>query len=229
MGFARIALDWMAPPVCAVCGQDGVGAPVCDPCRPELPWNVSACPRCAEPRPREVPAALPCGRCLLRAPPVVATVAPLRYAFPVDAMLRSLKFHHKAWVSTAMAHLLVHAVEAFAADCDAIVPMPLHRIRLGLRGYNQAAEIARPLARSLGLPMRHCLTRRRRTRPQSGLDAAARRKNLSNAFVVRGRRLPRKVMLLDDVITTGTTMNEAAATLLAAGIEDVVAVAAARA
>jgi ComF family protein len=105
----------------------------------------------------------------------------------------------------------------------AVVPVPLHRARLRQRGYDQALELARPLARALGLPLLdHALTRTRATAPQSQLDAAQRRLNLQRAFEVRGNvMLPAHVVLVDDVMTTGATLHAAAVALKRAGAQRV--------
>ena len=158
---------------------------------------------------------------------MAASIAPLRYQFPVDAMLKGLKFHNRVWVGPAMAEVVVPHLEEH--QFDVITPLPLHRWRHGIRGYNQAAEIARPLGRSCQKPVRHLLRRVRRTRPQSGLDASSRRKNLRGAFKARATLMPESVLLVDDVMTTGATLNEAAATLRRAGVDTVIALTIARA
>jgi ComF family protein len=104
-----------------------------------------------------------------------------------------------------------------------ILPVPLHRRRLSQRGYNQALEMAKPLARALGVPCRHdVLHRRRHTDAQTGLDAVERRRNLRAAFALREDAvLPAHVAILDDVFTTGTTLSECARVLKRAGVERV--------
>lgn len=158
-----------------------------------------------------------------------ASVAPLDYAFPIDAMLKALKFENKLWLAPAFAELLVEPLAARAAAADAIVPLPLNRWRHATRGFNQAGVIASALARLTRVPLVHCLRRDRRTRPQSGLDGVARRRNVRGAFSALDRPIPAHVLLVDDVMTTGATMNEAASTLLHAGSRRVTAVAVARA
>ena len=115
--------------------------------------------------------------------------------------------------------------EAFAEQPlpDALVPVPLHRRRLRERGYNQAREIAAPLARQLGVPLREGLLQRvRHTQPQSRLDADARQGNLDDAFAVTASgQLPAHVVLVDDVMTTGATLHAAAWALREAGVRRV--------
>lgn len=221
---------WLLPPRCLVCGAAGAeDRDLCTDCHAELPWNDSACARCALPLPT---AAAACGQCLQAPPSFVSCLAPLRYAAPLDRLLPRFKFHAGLAEGRLLAELILQRVmlDRFGAS-DLLVPMPLHRRRLGQRGYNQALELAQPLARAWGLRLdTRSLHRTRATAAQTDLDAAARRRNVRGAFAalperVRGRR----ILLLDDVITTGATVGEAAATLLAAGAAEVRVIAAARA
>lgn len=173
-----------------------------------------------------------CGLCLRRPPPFVAAFAAYRYADPVDRWLGSLKFRDGLACGRLLAERLAASAPAdLMHDADLLLPVPLHVRRLRERGFNQALELARPLARRHRLPMLPDALRRRRDTPhQLGLDARTRRQNLRGAFVadrpaVQGRR----IVLLDDVITTGTTLREAAAELLRAGAADVRVLAVARA
>jgi ComF family protein len=159
-----------------------------------------------------------CDRCLRTPPPQVATCAATAYRFPLDQLLPRFKFHGDLAAGALLARLLAEAAVA-AARPDAIVPVPLHRSRLRERGYDQALELARPVARSLALPLLpHGLRRIRATAAQSELDAAARRRNLSAAFAAGSDPLPAHVALVDDVMTTGSTLAEAAGTLRRAGV-----------
>lgn len=160
-----------------------------------------------------------CGACLREPPPLDAARAAFIYGFPVDRLLPRLKFHG----DLAAGRLLAMAMAATCADMprpDALLPLPLARARLRRRGYDQALELARPLARSLGIPLLdRALVRRRDTAPQSTLDAAARRRNLRGAFAVpAGAHLPAHVALVDDVMTTGATLHAAARALRRAGV-----------
>ncbi len=224
------------PARCLACGDPGGdGIDLCAACAARLPWNASACLRCAIPLPRPLPGAGPsasgrddaqvCGACLPHAAGAVRT-APLTevhaicvYAAPVDRLLLRFKFHHDLAAGALLAQLMAQALAA-APRPDAVLPVPLHRARLRRRGYDQALELARPLARALGLPLLdHTLIRTRATAPQSQLDAAQRRRNLQQAFEVRANApLPAHVVLVDDVMTTGATLHAAALTLRRAGV-----------
>ena len=211
-----------------LCGLPDEQASLCARCRDVLPRNDCACRRCAAPLDAPSPGA-DCGACQSNPPTYRAARAPLRYAFPVDAALTRLKFRQRLLFAPVFADLLVPVLNRAFPDCDALVPVPLHRRRHVLRGFNQADEICRPLARASGLPTVMNVVRRRATRPQSGLTALERRRNLRNAFVVRGNRPARYPLIIDDVLTTGSTCNELARALLAAGAERVSVLVVARA
>lgn len=228
-GVARW-LSLLLPPRCLHCQAPGLpGLDLCADCWQELPWNDVACPLCALPLPHPAPA---CGVCIKRRPPVTRTLAPLRYEGCVAHLLPRFKFHHQLAAGRLLAASITHAIvdSAIANDMDLLLPMPLHPKRLAQRGYNQVVELARPLASSLSLPLRIDLLQRvRDTAPQTGLDARARRRNLRGAFIASSAVEGRRVLLLDDVITTGTSLREASRALLRAGTTEVRALAIARA
>lgn len=161
------------------------------------------------------------------------TLAPLHYSFPADWLLTELKFNARLWHGPLLAGLIAEvmsAAPAAPAPPDVIIPVPLHRRRLAERGYNQALEIARPLARGLGCRLADGLVLRvRATREQSSLTARARRRNVAGAFRLRGPAAFGHALIVDDVVTTGATTREIAALLRGAGCERVSVAAAARA
>lgn len=209
-------LSGLWPRHCLVCGEACPAEGLCPACRRALPWNHSACQRCALPLP--VPVAS-CGHCLRRPPPLTVVHAAFRYEIPLDRLLPRLKFHDDLAAGRLLGGLMAEAL-AGAERPDALIPLPLHRRRLRSRGFDQTLELAVPLARALRLPlMDDILMRMRETAPQSRLDAAARRRNLRRAFAVReGVVLPTHVALVDDVMTTGATLHAAADALLRAGV-----------
>lgn len=155
--------------------------------------------------------------------------AALLYTFPVDAALKAFKFDGRLYYAPAFAGLMALELAAHLGHVDALLPVPLHRWRHATRGFNQALELARPLARGSGLPLLRIARRVRPTRPQSGLSAAERRRNLRGAFALT-RPLPcRHPLIVDDVLTTGETCSRLARVLLAAGARDVSVLTAARA
>jgi len=170
-----------------------------------------------------------CSDCQLRPPPFEKAFAPLLYIFPVDGALKALKFRRQLFYAPAFGKLFLPLLEEIFADVDALLPVPLHPRRHARRGFNQAAELCRPLRRKSGLPVIGNVRRVRFTKPQSGLDALERRRNMKAAFAVRGSLYFRHPLVVDDVITTGETCRQLAGTLLAAGAERVSVLAVARA
>lgn len=229
------------PARCVACGDPGDdGNDLCAACVATVPWNTSACMRCALPLPLPrrladagatadgLRAAHACGACLARAAgpvrhaPLTEVRAACIYAAPVDRLLLRFKFHHDLAAGALLAQLMAQALTT-APRPDAVLPVPLHPGRLRRRGYDQALELARPLARALDLPLLEGALRRvRATAAQSQLDADQRRRNLRQAFAVPAAQgLPAHVALVDDVMTTGATLHAAALTLRRAGVRRV--------
>ena len=218
-GWLSKAVRTVFPPRCLLCGETGVnGRDLCPACTEALPWNASACLRCALPLP--VPAT--CGACLQKPPSMHETHAVFVYGFPLDRLVPRLKFHNDLAAGRLLSGLMAEALGALPRPA-ALVPVPLHDTRLGRRGYDQALELAAPLARRLRIPLlADALLRTRATAPQSELDAVARQRNLRHAFAIRADApLPDHVVLVDDVMTTGATLEAATRALLRAGVRQV--------
>lgn len=218
-GCLAAPLPWLFGLRCLVCGASGSdGRDLCTACLAALPWQGPACLRCA------LPLRSPgiCGQCLWQPIQLDAAYAVFEYAFPLDRMLPRLKFHQDLAAGRVLVQCMATRCAALPRP-DAIVPIPLHRGRLRQRGYDQALELARPLARALRIPLMGVALRRcKATGSQSRLDAGARQQNLDDAFVVtRGVRLPAHVALVDDVMTTGATLHAAARALRRAGVQRV--------
>ena len=221
-GVVDRLLRVVLPPHCILCGAPGAkGRDLCAGCSGDLALNTPCCPRCA--LPLEVPAPL-CGECLQREPPFAFAWAPFRYGHPLDLLETRFKFSRDLAAGRVLAQLMIERARSDAPELpELLVPVPLHRLRLRERGYNQTLELARPIARVLGVELgAHVLTRNRATPPQTGLDARARRRNLHGAFSVEtSPTLPAHVAVIDDVMTTGATLREAAQTLIRAGVDRV--------
>lgn len=205
------------PAHCLACGGRGeAGRDLCAACHAGLPRLRTACLRCALPLP--MPGSV-CGECLRSAPPLDAVHAAFVYAPPLDRLLPRFKFHGDLAAGRLLAALMCEATPRFPPDA-AIVPVPLHRKRLRQRGYDQALELAKPLASTSGLPLRDDLLHRARaTAAQSRLHAGQRKRNLRNAFEVdASASLPTNIVLIDDVMTTGATLHAAANALRKAGV-----------
>ncbi|MBT8103971.1 MAG: ComF family protein [Gammaproteobacteria bacterium] len=230
-GVLRQLDDAIMPLRCVFCGTRlrQTEGRICGGCNRDLPWIGNACARCAEPVAVELPSAVHCAACQKREPLVEMTVTPLLYEFPVDAGLKALKFGRRLYYAPAFGELLLAQMPRLPRDLDALLPVPLHWRRQAFRGFNQAVELCKPLARRHGLPIIRSVVRRRATPYQSGLTAVLRRKNLRRAFVARNRLLFRHVLIVDDVVTTGETTRQLAATLIESGVRKVSVLAVARA
>jgi ComF family protein len=188
---------------------------LCAACDCDLPRLAAPrCPRCALDSPRgEV-----CGRCLTEPPHYDATSAALAYEFPADTLVHALKFRGELALAGFLGRLLEETLETNAVD--RVVPVPLSAARLRQRGYNHAAEIARHVARGR-LDLALC-ERNRETPPQMELPFAERRRNVRGAFRCTRALAGESIAVVDDVMTTGATLNEIAAVLKAAGAARVV-------
>lgn len=213
------------PDDCVLCGTAAGPGSLCARCVIDLPRIGNACSRCAVP----LPLGAECPDCRRRPPPFVTARAVLSWTFPVDAALKALKFRRQLHYVPAFAGLLAPLLADSFPGVDALVPVPLHPWRHATRGFNQARELCRPLTRHAGLPIIANARRVRRTPPQAGLDAAARRRNLRGAFAISGRLRCRHPLIVDDVMTTGETCRQLAAALLDAGAETVSVLTVARA
>lgn len=196
------------PVSCVFCGcRQGLKTPVCAGCRADLPWALAPD---------------------LSIEPFTSVFAPFEYAFPIDAAIKAMKFRRRLFYAPAFGNLLMQGLD-WPEDVDGLLPVPLHWRRHAIRGFNQAAEIARPVSEATGLPLVANVTRRRQTPYQSGLTAAQRKRNLKSAFAARGTIEFQHVLIVDDVITTGETCRQLAQVLLDAGVEKISALAIAQA
>ncbi|MGY6631428.1 MAG: ComF family protein [Wenzhouxiangella sp.] len=213
---------WLYPPTCLLCGLEaGYHSDCCDHCRRDLPLIEAACQRCGLEVAHSVDE---CGRCQQQPPAFDATWSAFAYRGAIEGLVQRFKFQRDLAAGRVLAEQMARRLSELPIPMpDCLVPVPLHIRRRLWRGFNQAELLCRDLTRCLGGPVwRPLLRRRQATRAQSGLAAEQRRGNVQGAFGVR--RVPpgiRHVALVDDVMTTGATLDECARVLKAAGIERV--------
>jgi ComF family protein len=218
-----IIQDYLFPPTCILCGNKGYNSrDICCICYRQLPRNANCCGCCAEILDVSVADAALCGRCLSRRPAYDKAYAPFVYRDAVSHLITSLKFNARHQNARLLGLLLAEYLNRNAELPDRIVPVPLHRSRYCQRGFNQAIEIARTVAGELQVPLdfQSCV-RRLDTPHQTGLTAKQRRKNMKNAFSLVKPVDARHIALIDDVMTTGTTVHELAALYKKAGVSRV--------
>lgn len=206
---------------CLLCGAGSGDTLLCRSCADDLPrLPHPCCPRCALPSSAGSDGSLPCGHCLARPPHYDRTLAAFNYGFPLDRLVQALKYAHRLAVADHFGSIL--AGLAVHAEADLIAPLPLHDERLRERGFNQALELARPVARATGLPLETEVVQRIRATPaQAGLPWKERIGNVRGAFHCTRDLSGRRVLLVDDVMTTGATLDECARTLKLHGAEKV--------
>lgn len=212
-GWLRRVEFALLPAACVLCGAAAVDRDLCAGCAADLVPNRRCCARCAIP----LESGALCGPCAKRAPPQTSAWVPFVYGAPIDTLLTRLKFGGDLAAGRVLAEVALARRANDAPLPDALVPVPLHASRLRERGYNQSLELARAWSRALCVPLAaDALVRTRATPPQTGLSALERRRNLRGALAVVAP-LPRRVAIVDDVMTTGTTLRESARALRRAG------------
>lgn len=199
---------------------------ICTTCANDLTNNSLACPTCAKP----YTSSKQCADCLIQ-PPIFTnrTWTLFRYHYPVNLLIQQMKFNQKINLANHFGKMFSTLwTKENTALPDCIMPIPLHSSRLIARGYNQSLELAYPLAKHLNIKIDTSSCHRiRATKPQAELPAKKRKQNIHNAFSITKEIDYQYILLIDDVITTGSTVNELARTLRRAGVQriDVLAVA----
>lgn len=211
---------WLLPRACPLCAagiepeQD-----FCEGCEHALPLLSTCCSRCAVPFDNADLAGALCGHCQQHPPPYARVRAPFRYADPIDRLVLAAKYGRRLDWAALLGRRLARHVQTHSVD--ALVPVPLHRARLRRRGYNQSLELARPLAKSLGLPLVLDVKRMRATPPQTSLSREERTRNVRGAFAAGAHVAGRRIAVVDDVMTSGATVTALAQCLLKAGAQHV--------
>lgn len=224
-GWLKNNLDRLAnsfyPSCCVLCAAVGLaGRDLCNCCEALLPFQDSACPQCAAVLTQT---SLLCGNCLKNPPLFDRSYALFRYQEPVSSLIHKLKFNARLVYARLLSDLWLQRYrDQIRMLPECIIPVPLHASRLRKRGFNQALVLAEPIAKALGIPldMQHCV-RIRNTDSQTGLAISERRTNLYKAFALKPGLKAKRVALLDDVMTTGSTVEALAAVLKEGGVEQV--------
>ncbi len=207
------------PGDCVLCGAAGhQRLALCAACLADLPVNRNACVRCAEPLAVATPQAL-CGRCLRRPPIYDSAWSPFLYRQPLEWMIQRFKFDAKLFIGQLLAELAIQRFPSSPAGAQCIIPVPLHRQRYRERGFNQSRVLASVFSRHTGLPVDdHSCRKLRSSPPQIGSTAAERRKHVKQTFHFDNRHAYHHIVILDDVITTGSTVSEMTRIMKLAGV-----------
>ena len=221
--WLNIIQDYLLPPTCILCGNNGFDSQdICTACFNDLQINIHCCYRCAEIF--EAPNCTPqlCGHCISQPPFFDETHAPFTHQGIIKYLIARLKFNHQYKNARLLGMLLANHLKITAEMPEIIIPIPLHKKRYQERGFNQSVEIAKTLSKHLHIPIdtNSCI-RYRNTPHQIDLPAKQRRKNINNAFKIIQPIKAKHVALLDDVMTTGSTVNELAKILKKSGVNRV--------
>jgi ComF family protein len=196
---------------------------ICEVCYHDLPWIGSACTQCAIPLAKHSGDHLKCGLCLKKPPAFDRSLSLFSYEKEAVTLIHQLKFNEKLPVSRLLGGMLADVVQRSGIELpDCILPVPLYKKRLKQRGFNQSTELARPVANAFSIPLDlQSVNRVRDTQSQTGLDKKQRRKNIRAAFEIVEPLHVKHVAIVDDVVTTTSTVNELARILRRAGVRRV--------
>ncbi len=240
MELAKKLLSNLFPSRCLLChktiisqsdNDDHKNIEICPACLSGLPYNEASCRRCAVPLVTEVEGRVLCGRCIKKLPAFDYAYSPLHYEDDVIRLVHQFKFSEKITFSRTLGEIMlecwqVKTTKSGNVDApnkpDYLLPVPLHKSRMRQRGFNQSIELSRVMAKKLNIPIEYdAVSRIRSTSAQTGLNSVQRKKNIKGAFKVVQKISAKRVLIIDDVMTTGSTVNELARILKKAGVEQV--------
>ena len=222
MLMLKRTLGQIYPHICVLCSQIcDENRDLCCACQADLIVNLNACQRCAIPLPHSSDSQI-CGKCLQSPPVYDLSWSAFIYAQPLEWMIQQLKFNGSLSYAHLLAHLMLPYLPVLSSKPDCIIPVPLHVKRLRERGFNQAYELIKPVAKKLDIriDIKNCL-RTKYTESQTGIDAKSRRLNVKNSFKFHNKHNYQYVILFDDVITTGSTINELVSEIKMQGVKRV--------
>ena len=230
--FLNIFLNSIQQKSCLFCDETTFNkAAICSPCYADLPWNTNHCSICSLPLPNPTTASsqrspkIVCGECISSPPPFNIIIASFRYDIPIGKAIQMLKYHRKRYFATLFAHFLSASVRQAYQHTDlpdCLIPVPMHRTKLKLRGFNQAQLISQKLSRQLSIP--HHLTTLQKIKPtpsQTGLSKTERIRNLKKSFGLTDSVKGLHIALVDDVVTTKATSELLCTLLINAGAKRV--------
>lgn len=215
-------MDYLYPHFCALCQQRCHSLYLCQACIDDLPRNSTCCSRCAVPMP--VDSGGVCGECLKQPPPFECVHSPFVYAQPMRWLIAQFKFNHKLYLGEALGELFSNFIreQSRLTWPQAIVPVPLHPRRLRERGFNQAEVLARAVSRQLSLKTdAGVCCRSQYGEPQTRLAAKQRRLQVGKAFECSDIVKYQSIAIIDDVVTTGSTVAALTRELKRHGVERV--------
>lgn len=215
MELGQKLLSSLFPSRCILC-QGAVNGDVelCLECYRSLPHNRVCCVRCALPLAEEIKNKVLCGGCIRRSPAFDYAHSLFRYEDSVIGLIHQLKFSEKISHARSIGEMLLRKLNETGEKPDCLLPVVLHGSRLRQRGFNQSIEISRVIAKKTGIPIEYdAVIRQRSTAAQTGLNAKQRIKNIKRAFTVVKELNYQHVLIVDDVMTTGATVNELARVL----------------
>lgn len=203
----RKITDWLLPICCLFCKNPADRFHLCAACFGSLPWLKEVCPVCAKSLRHS---GLTCGSCLIQPPPYDSTYALFSYQSPIDHLVLGIKFRQKLVYAKVLGELMTEKLEKIYLENkpDYIIPIPLHPTRIKVRGFNQAVEIAKPIAKKLAIPLDISSAQRiLATQPQAAITSGKRQSNVNHAFQVNPLFHANHIALIDDVVTTASTVT----------------------
>ena len=218
--WLNIIQHYLLPPTCILCGGAGIDSQdICLGCFNDLTRNMYCCYRCAESFETVNITPQLCGHCINQSPAFDETYAPFIHQGIIRHLIATLKFNRQYKNARLLGSLLVNHLKKTAEPPELIIPVPLHKLRYQERSFNQTIEIAKTVSRQLNIPIdtKSCI-RYRNTPHQIDLPAKQRHKNIKNAFKIIKPIKAQHIAILDDVMTTGSTVNELARVLKKAGV-----------